>query len=115
MTLIKIKRAYEPPDPKDGMRVLVDRLWPRGLSRDAAKIDAWLKDVAPSDALRRWFNHEPSRWSEFCRRYRKELAECAAFAELQQALESVPRATLLFAARNVAHNNAIVLQEELAR
>jgi uncharacterized protein YeaO (DUF488 family) len=115
MTLIKIKRAYEPPDPKDGMRVLVDRLWPRGLSRDAAKIDAWLKDVAPSDGLRRWFNHDPSRWREFRRRYREELAECAAFVELQQALEPVPKATLLFAARDVDHNNAVVLREELAR
>jgi uncharacterized protein YeaO (DUF488 family) len=115
MTRVKIKRAYEPPDPKDGMRVLVDRLWPRGLSRDAATIDAWLKDVAPSDGLRRWFNHDPSRWGEFRRRYHEELADCDALAELQQALESVPKATLLFAARDVAHNNAVVLREELAR
>ena len=115
MTQIEIKRAYEPPDPNDGKRILVDRLWPRGLSRDAAKIDVWLKDVAPSDGLRRWFNHDPSRWREFRRRYREELAECAALAELRQALQTVPKATLLFAARDVAHNNAVVLWEKLAR
>jgi len=115
MTRVKIKRAYEPPDPKDGMRVLVDRLWPRGLNRDAATIDAWLKDVAPSDGLRRWFNHDPSKWREFRRRYLEELADCDALAELQQTVKSVPSATLLFAARDVAHNNAVVLQEELVR
>ncbi len=114
MTRITIKRAYEPPDPEDGMRVLVDRLWPRGLSRDAARIDAWPKDVAPSNELRRWFNHDPSRWDEFRRRYREELADGAALAELQQAVGSVPKATLLFAARDVAHNNAVVLRETLA-
>ena len=115
MTGLNIKCAYEPPNPQDGMRILVDRLWPRGLSRDSAKIDAWLKDVAPSDGLRRWFNHDPSRWREFRRRYREELTDCAALAELQQALASVPKATLLFAAKDVAHNNAVVLREELAR
>ncbi|ARN81526.1 DUF488 domain-containing protein [Methylocystis bryophila] len=114
MTQIEIKRAYEPPDPQDGKRVLVDRLWPRGLSRDAAKIDAWIKDVAPSAELRRWFSHDPSKWREFRRRYREELAESAAFAELQQKLQSVPKTTLLFAARDVAHNNAVVLRDELA-
>jgi uncharacterized protein YeaO (DUF488 family) len=115
MAQIEIKHAYEPPASQDGKRVLVDRLWPRGLNRDAAKIDAWIKDVAPSAELRRWFNHDPSRWREFRRRYREELAECAAFAELQQKLQSVPKVTLLFAARDVAHNNAVVLRDQLAR
>jgi uncharacterized protein YeaO (DUF488 family) len=115
VTLIEIKRVYEPPDPKDGKRFLIDRMWPRGLRRDAAKLDAWFKEVAPSDGLRRWFHHDPKRWREFRRRYLEELADCDALLELQRALESVPKATLLFAAKDLARNNAVVLQEELAR
>ena len=115
MKEIQIKRVYEGPDSGDGRRVLVDRLWPRGLRRDAAKVDSWLKEVAPSDGLRRWFNHDPAKWREFRRRYMAELTDCEAFAELEQTLESVPKATLLFAAKDVDHNNAVVLREELIR
>ncbi|HXY57157.1 MAG TPA: DUF488 family protein [Methylocystis sp.] len=115
MRQIQIKRVYEPPVPEDGRRILVDRIWPRGLSRVAARVDYWLKEVAPSDELRRWFNHDPARWREFRGRYRVELANCAALAELQRMLEPIPQATLLFAAKDVAHNNAVVLREELTR
>jgi len=71
--VIKVKRVYEPPSEDDGVRVLVDRLWPRGLSRESAKVDLWLRDAAPSDELRRWFGHDPSKWNEFKRRYFEEL------------------------------------------
>jgi uncharacterized protein YeaO (DUF488 family) len=115
MTQIKIKRAYETPNAEDGMRLLVDRIWPRGLIRDRALIEAWLKEVAPSHGLRRWFGHDPANWQEFRNRYFAELANCGAVAELEQMLGPVSKATLLFAAKDVEHNNAVVLREVLAR
>lgn len=114
--MIRLKRAYEPAAPEDGYRVLVERLWPRGLRKTDAHLDDWLKDVAPSDALRRWFGHEPSRFAEFRDRYRRELhAEPArtAFADLARraARQTI---TLVFAARDEQHNNAVVLAQELS-
>ncbi|MBI4483544.1 MAG: DUF488 domain-containing protein [Acidobacteria bacterium] len=107
---IHVKRVYEPPAAEDGVRLLVDRLWPRGVQRKALPLDGWLKDVAPSDALRRWYAHDPARWNEFRRRY---------FAELdgkpqtwQPILEAVRKGnvTLLYSARDPTHNNAVALR-----
>lgn len=110
---IKLKRAYETPDHDDGVRVLVERLWPRGLTKANAAIDHWLKDVAPTPELRKWFDHRPERWEEFRRRYRGELSEnSAAVAELTLlcADESV---TFVFAAKDTQRNGAVVLREYL--
>jgi uncharacterized protein YeaO (DUF488 family) len=110
---VTIKRVYEPADESDGYRVLVDRLWPRGVTKEKAVIDLWAKDVAPSDDLRRWFSHDPSRWEEFRRRYRDELS-----AGLRKGLvmELAARSkqghlTLVYAAKDHLRNNAVVLQE----
>jgi uncharacterized protein YeaO (DUF488 family) len=112
---VKIKRVYEPPSNDDGVRVLVDRLWPRGLTKTAAAVDLWLKDIAPSVSLRRWFNHDPSRWSEFTQRYSEELDhKKAAVAALIGAIRS-GRVTLLFGARDRKHNNAAALYAYLTR
>lgn len=115
--MLRIKRAYEPASPSDGERVLVDRLWPRGLSKDAARIDVWLKHVAPSDELRRWFGHDPHRFAEFRRRYRHELGrEPAASLVAELARRAARRTvTLVFAAKDVEENNAVVLADEIAR
>lgn len=110
---MKIKRAYAPAEAADGYRILVDRLWPRGISKEKAKIDLWLKSVAPSNELRKWFGHDPERFAEFDRRYRAELAENGALDELRAVLREHPDATLLFAAHDEAHNNAVVLKELL--
>lgn len=110
---MKIKRAYAPAEAADGYRILVDRLWPRGISKEKAKIDLWLKSVAPSNELRKWFGHNPERFAEFDRRYRAELAESGALDELRAVLREHPDATLLFAAHDEAHNNAAVLKELL--
>lgn len=110
MSEIQVKRAYDPPAASDGMRVLVDRLWPRGLKREDAKIDLWLKDVAPSADLRRWFGHDPARWPGFQERYRAELAGNAALDELRATVKHHKRVTLLFAAKDTEHNNAVVLR-----
>ena len=107
-----IKRAYEPADAGDGRRILVDRLWPRGVNRDDLAVDLWLKEVAPSAELRKWFGHEAAKWSEFQRRYRAELDGSAAFAELRQAAKG-HKVTLIYAARDTEHNNAVVLQQLL--
>jgi uncharacterized protein YeaO (DUF488 family) len=113
--VVRVRRVYDPPEPADGFRVLVDRLWPRGLTKEAARVDLWARELAPSHGLRRWFGHDPSRWEEFRRRYREELQR----PEVQEALaELVKRArggnvTLLFGARDERHNNAVVLAEVL--
>ncbi len=111
---IQIKRIYEPPKRSDGLRVLIDRIWPRGLRKDQAKIDLWLKDIAPSTELRRWFGHEPSRWSGFRVKYRKELAANRATLKTFQKTAKGKTLTLLYGARDSAHNNAVVLVEFLA-
>jgi len=109
----RIKRVYEKPASTDGTRVLVDRLWPRGLKKTDAKIDLWMKEVAPSTELRRWFGHEPERFTEFKRRYRKELSK-EAFGELRK-LGKAKTVTLLYGARDPEMNQAAVLLEILRR
>jgi uncharacterized protein YeaO (DUF488 family) len=111
--IVALKRAYEAPSRSDGLRVLVDRLWPRGLKREDAAIDAWLKDVAPSDGLRRWYKHDPKKWTEFRRRYLAELHDNAALAELRAMRSRENKVTLLFAAKDAEHNNAEALREVL--
>ena len=115
--MVRIKRAYEPAKPADGHRVLVDRLWPRGVSKERARLDEWLKDVAPSDALRKWFGHDPRRWEEFRERYLVELAAPAAEVHLEGLARRAGRGTvtLVYAAHDELHNDAVVLAEELAR
>ncbi len=112
---VQVKRVYEPPSREDGVRVLVDRLWPRGLSKPGASIDLWLKDLAPSVRLRRWFNRDPSRWTEFTTRYAAELdAKKTSVAALVGAARR-GRVTLLFGARDREHNNAVALHSYLTR
>ena len=111
---IHIKRIYEPPKASDGTRILVDRLWPRGVARDEARIDAWIKDVAPSDALRRWYSHDPEKWPEFRARYIAELKHNPAVVELQDMAAKSKTLTLLFAANDNLRNNATVLHEFLS-
>ena len=111
--MIKTKRAYDRPSPEDGRRVLIDRLWPRGLTKDRARIDEWRRDLAPSDALRRWFGHDPAKFPEFRSRYRTELLrQRNALADLVCAAERGV-VTLVFAARDPEHCNATVLKELL--
>jgi uncharacterized protein YeaO (DUF488 family) len=112
--MIQLKRIYDPPSPSDGFRVLVDRLWPRGLSKEAAKLDLWAKDLAPSTALRQWFHHEPRLWEEFRARYREELAGQAEAVAKLRAECAGRRTTLLFGAKDETHNQAVVLKEVLA-
>lgn len=109
--MIKIKRVYDPPSKDDGKRLLVDRLWPRGIKKDEAKIDEWLKDIAPSDELRKWFSHDPSRWQEFRAKYKEELKSKNEIIDKIRMDSNKGVVTLLFAARDVEHNNAIVLKE----
>jgi uncharacterized protein YeaO (DUF488 family) len=114
MSRVRIRRIYEPPTPEDGRRILVDRLWPRGVSKAKAAIDAWEKGVAPSTELRRWFGHDPARWDEFQYRYRQELeANPQAVQRLLAAAAAEP-ITLLYGARDEGHNEAVVLQQILA-
>ena len=112
MSQIGLKRAYDPPAADDGARVLVDRLWPRGVSKAEARLDLWLKTVAPSADLRRWFDHQPERWPEFRRRYREELAANPALDELRRLAAAGPL-TLVYGARDREHNDAVVLAEVL--
>ena len=115
MGVVRLKRVYDDASPDDGTRVLVDRLWPRGRSREAAKVDLWLKDLAPSDALRHWFNHDPERWPEFRKRYHAEIAENSEELEtLRRLVAGKKPVTLLFAAKDNEHNNAVVLKERLS-
>lgn len=110
---VRLKRIYEPPRREDGLRVLVDRLWPRGIARRSAAIDRWLRKIAPSDALRKWYGHDARRWAEFRRRYRAELrAQRALVSELRR-LARRRRVTLLYAAHDERHSNAAVLRELL--
>ena len=106
---IAIKRVYEPVSAKDGYRILVDRLWPRGLSKDHAAVDLWLKDIAPSTELRRWFGHDPSKWDEFRRKYSAELATHAEDVAQIRKLAKRRRVTLVYGARDTEHNDAVVL------
>jgi uncharacterized protein YeaO (DUF488 family) len=108
----QIKRVYEPASPRDGTRILVDRLWPRGLRKDTAELASWMKDVAPSPALRTWFGHKPERFTEFRRRYAAELKKNPAFPELRR-LGRGKRVTLLYGARDPEVNHAVVLLSAL--
>jgi uncharacterized protein YeaO (DUF488 family) len=110
---VSLKRAYERSSPDDGMRVLVDRLWPRGLSKEQLAVDFWLKDAAPSDTLRRWYGHEPRRWESFAEKYRAELAQRADLLLLLDELRRRGRVTLIYGARDATRNNAVVLREVL--
>ena len=110
---ITLKRAYDPAAADDGYRVLVDRLWPRGVSREDARLDDWARELAPSTELRRWFGHDPERFEEFQRRYREELAQHGDELEELRARASSVRLTLVFGARDTEHNDAVVLAEVL--
>ena len=107
---IKIKRVYATPEAADGKRILVDRLWPRGLTKERARVDLWLKDVAPSTELRKWFGHDPEKWVEFKRRYRVELTKNQEAFSLLKAEAAGGPVTLLYGAKDETHNEAIVLK-----
>ena len=110
---IELKRVYDDPTPDDGLRVLVDRLWPRGVKKEDAHVDLWLKEVAPSSELRRWFGHDPEKWAEFRRRYRAELEEKKV--EIGELRKRVGKGsvTLVYGAKDTQHNQAVVLKEFL--
>jgi uncharacterized protein YeaO (DUF488 family) len=114
MATIVVKRAYDPPSSKDGIRILVDRLWPRGLRKDAAALDLWAKDLAPSPSLRKWFDHRPERFAEFKRRYHEELKRNPAAGDALRHIGKT-KATLLYAAKDPAINHAVVLAAFLNR
>jgi uncharacterized protein YeaO (DUF488 family) len=108
--MMKIKKIYEPAASGDGFRILVDRLWPRGLSKENAKVDLWLKDIAPSDNLRKWFHHDPKKWTEFKSKYQKELETKKELLNKIKQIEKEKRiVTLLYSAKDKEHNNAVVL------
>ena len=111
MAKLKIKRVYEPRARGDGKRVLVDRVWPRGISKDKLADAVWLKDVAPSTALRKWFDHRPERWPQFCKRYAAELDRNPDTVERLKALVARGTVTLLYSARDVEHNQALALAD----
>jgi uncharacterized protein YeaO (DUF488 family) len=113
--MVRIKRAYEDPAPSDGLRLLVDRLWPRGLSKDRARVDRWLKEIAPSNELRRWFGHDPAKWQEFRTRYLSELEGQGELLDELKGTAHKQTVTLLFAAHDAERNNAVVLKEVLER
>ena len=108
--MIKLKRAYEKPARDDGERILVERLWPRGRTKLEAKIDLWLKDVAPSAELRRWFGHDPDKWEEFRQRYHKQLKDKGDLIKLLKHKAKAGTITLIYAARDEEHNGALVLK-----
>lgn len=110
---LQIKRAYDVASKDDGYRVLVDRLWPRGVSKDQARIDLWMKEIAPSTKLRQWFAHDPERWSEFRKRYFRELDEHPEVVEQLQTIIRKEPVTLVYAAKDEEHNDAVALQEYL--
>jgi uncharacterized protein YeaO (DUF488 family) len=110
---LQLKRAYEPAGPDDGVRILVDRLWPRGVSKAQAALDDWMKDIAPSTELRQWFGHDPARWAEFQRRYRAELGQHTEELDRIRALARTQTVTLVYSAHDDRHNDAIVLRSVL--
>jgi uncharacterized protein YeaO (DUF488 family) len=110
---IQLKRAYEKPERSDGTRILVDRLWPRGLTKEKAAIDLWLKDLAPSTELRKWFGHDPKKWRSFRRRYRTELKQHADQLRLIKRKAKKGVITLIYGARDQEHNEAVVLKQLL--
>lgn len=113
MAKFQIKRAYEAPDPSDGLRILVERLWPRGLTKERAAVDLWLKDVAPSTELRKWFNHDPARWDDFQKRYHAELRDRSEAVDELRAKRREGVVTLIYGARDEEHNGALALKNFL--
>lgn len=113
--MIKVKRVYDPPAKDDGMRILIDRLWPRGLRKDEAAIAEWMKEIAPSDELRKWFGHDPEKWQEFRKKYKEELRAKPELIKRLKAESKKGTLTLLFSARDIEHNNAVALKEVLER
>jgi uncharacterized protein YeaO (DUF488 family) len=113
--MLQLKRAYEPRSPSDGRRVLVDRLWPRGVSKRRLAIDAWMKELAPSTELRRWFAHDPAKWADFQRMYKRELRTHADLVDLLARDALKGRVTLIFGARDQSHNDAVVLAAVVRR
>jgi uncharacterized protein YeaO (DUF488 family) len=111
--MLKIKRVYDPVSPDDGKRVLVDRLWPRGIKKEKAQIDEWLKEISPSNELRKWYSHDPSKWTEFKERYQKELAEKSELLKKIKAEAKKQTVTLLFSTKELELNNAVALKEIL--
>lgn len=112
--MIKLKRVYEKPEKSDGFRILVDRLWPRGLSKEKAALDLWLKDVAPSTELRKWFGHDPKKWADFQKKYKMEIsANKEAFGELKKIIKERKNVTLLYGAKDENHHEAIVIKDLL--
>jgi uncharacterized protein YeaO (DUF488 family) len=112
--MINLKRAYEKPSREDGFRVLVERLWPRGVKKEALALDLWLKDIAPSTELRQWFGHDPARWEEFRRRYHAELAARPDAVKLLKDRAKAGKVTLVYGSRDETHNAAVALKEFLA-
>jgi uncharacterized protein YeaO (DUF488 family) len=108
---VKLKRAYEPPAPTDGTRILIDRLWPRGISKEKVAVDQWMKEIAPSTNLRKWFGHDPARWVEFRRRYAAELQENSALLDQLRSFARDGPITLVYSAHDELHNDAIVLRD----
>jgi len=113
--MVKIKRAYDAVSPADGKRILIDRLWPRGIKKEEFRIDEWLKDLAPSDGLRRWFAHDPSKWGEFKKRYHQELKEKEPLVDALRQQAERETVTLIFSAKNPDFNNAVALRELVSR
>lgn len=112
---LRLKRAYEPAAPADGVRILVDRLWPRGVSKEEAALDEWMKDIAPSAELRQWFGHDPERWVEFQHRYRAELRQHDEELEKIRSLAEKQTVTLVYSAHDEQHNDAVVLRDVLLK
>lgn len=113
--MVKIKRVYENPEDGDGIRILVDRLWPRGLTKEKASVDLWLKDIAPSTELRKWFGHDPEKWNEFRKRYLAELNENKKSVAMLKEQLTKGDVTLIFGAKDEEHNEALVLKELFSR
>jgi len=111
--MIRIKRAYEKPSREDGLRILVERLWPRGLTKERAAVDLWLKEIAPSPELRKWFAHDPAKWKQFQERYRKELRKLKGAVNLLKEKSREGPVTLVYAARDEEHNSALILERFL--
>ncbi len=112
--MIKIKRIYEKPEKSDGYRVLVDRLWPRGVSKEKAALDLWLKDIAPSNELRKWFGHDPKKWPEFQKKYKAEIAaNKEVFNQLKEIAKKEKQFTLLYAAKDEMYNEAVIIKDLL--
>ncbi|MGI0072892.1 MAG: DUF488 domain-containing protein [Nitrosotalea sp.] len=113
--MIKIKRIYEDYSSKDGFRILVDRLWPRGVSKEKAQVDLWLKDIGPSDRLRKWFGHDPEKWIDFKKKYREELKKKKLLLnKIKEIEKEKTTVTLVYAAKDEEHNNAVILNESLS-